>query len=118
MPLYAAPSSEKEFVVNNFVISVQSNDFFINAFDMGGKTFELIIKNFSFHENEGYLLLNVYGKEYWDNANLEAMFNFVATGQMVDAHTTPIIIYALNTLKRMGIFQEVTMPVFTEMLMA
>lgn len=118
VPLYAAPSSEKEFVVNNFVISVQSNDFFINAFDMGGKTFELIIKNFSFHENEGYLLLNVYGKEYWDNANLEAMFNFVATGQMVDAHTTPIIIYALNTLKRMGIFQEVTMPVFTEMLMA
>lgn len=114
VPLYAAPSSEKEFVVNNFVISVQSNDFFINAFDMGGKTFELIIKNFSFHENEGYLLLNVYGKEYWDNANLEAMFNFVATGQMADAHTTPIIIYALNTLKRMGVFREVTMPVYRE----
>lgn len=115
VPLYAAPSSEKEFVVNNFVISVQSNDFFINAFNMGGRTFDLIIKNFSFHENEGYLLLNVYGKEYWDNANLEAMFNFVATGQMVDAHTTPIIIYALNTLKRMGIYREVTMPIFTEM---
>lgn len=115
VPLYAAPSSEKEFVVNNFVISVQSNDFFINAFNMGGRTFDLIIKNFSFHENEGYLLLNVYGKEYWDNANLEAMFNFVATGQMADAHATPIIIYALNTLKRMGIYREVTMPVFTEM---
>ncbi len=114
VPLYAAPSSEKEFVVDNFVISVQSNDFFINAFEMGGKTFDLIIKNFSFHENEGYLLLNVYGKEYWDNANLEAMFNFVSTGQMADAHTTPIIIYALNTLKRMGIYREVTMPVFTE----
>lgn len=115
VPLYAAPSSEKEFVVNNFVISVQSNDFFINAFNMGGRTFDLNIKNFSFHENEGYLLLNVYGKEYWDNANLEAMFNFVATGQMTDAHTTPIIIYALNTLKRMGIYREVTMPIFTEM---
>jgi hypothetical protein len=115
VPLYAAPSSEKEFVVNNFVISVQSNDFFINAFNMGGRTFDLIIKNFSFHENEGYLLLNVYGKEYWDNANLEAMFNFVATGQMADAHTMPIIIYALNTLKRMGIYREVTMPIFTEM---
>lgn len=115
VPLYAAPSTEKEFVVGNFVISVQSNDFFINAFNMGGKTFDLIIKNFSFHENEGYLLLNVYGKEYWDNANLEAMFNFVATGQMVDAHTTPIIIYALNTLKRMGIYREVTMPVYMEL---
>lgn len=115
IPLYAAPSSEKEFVVNNFVISVQSNDFFINAFEMGGKSFDLIIKNFSFHENEGYLLLNVYGKEYWDNANLEAMFNFVATGQMADAHTTPIIIYASNTLKRMGIYREVTMPVYPEL---
>ena len=114
VPLYATPSSEKDFVVNNFIISVQSNDFFINAFEMGGKTFDLIIKNFSFHENEGYLLLNVYGKEYWDNANLEAMFNFVATGQMADAHTTPIIIYALNTLKRMGIYREVIMPVYTE----
>ena len=114
-PLYAAPSSEKDFVVDNFIISVQSNDFFINAFEMGGKTFDLIIKNFSFHENEGYLLLNVYGKEYWDNANLEAMFNFVATGQMADAHTTPILIYALNTLKRMGIYREVTMPFFQEL---
>ncbi|NLY76165.1 MAG: hypothetical protein GX075_12855 [Firmicutes bacterium] len=114
IPLYAAPSSEKNFVVDNFLISVQSNDFFINAFDMGGKTFDLTVKNFSFHENEGYLLLNVYGKEYWDNANLEAMFNFVTTGQMVDAHTTPLLIYALNTLKRMGIYREITMPVFTE----
>ena len=60
-------------------------------------------QNFSFSENEGYLLLNVYGKEYWDNANLESMFNFVVTGRMVDAHTTPIMIYALNTMKRLGI---------------
>jgi len=114
VPLYAAPSREKDFVVHNFMVSVQSNDFFINAFDMGGKTFDMVVKNFSFHENEGYLLLNVYGKEYWDNANLESMFNFVVTGQMVDAHTTPILIYALNTLKRLGIYRKITMPVYTE----
>ncbi|HYH01769.1 MAG TPA: hypothetical protein VEC37_01580, partial [Bacillota bacterium] len=79
-PLYQAPSFEKEFVIHNFVNSVQSNDFFINVFEMGGKVFDLVIKNFSFHENEGYVLLNVYGKEYWDNANIEAMFNFIVTG--------------------------------------
>lgn len=114
IPLYAAPSYEKDFVINNFVISVQSNDFFIDAFDMGGKTFDMVIKNFSFHENEGYVLMNVYGKEYWDNANIEAMFNYITTGQMADAHTTPILIYALNTLKRMGIYRPVTMPVYQE----
>jgi len=115
VPLYAGPSEEKEFVVDNFVISVQSNDFFINAFDMGGKTFTMVTKKFSFHENEGYLLLNVYGKEYWDNANLEAMFNYVTTGQMADAHTTPLIIYTLNTLKSRGIFREITMPAYEEL---
>jgi hypothetical protein len=115
VPLYAAPSFEKEFVVHNFVTSVQSNDFFITAFDMENKPFDLVIKNFSFHENEGYLILNVYGKEYWDNANIESMFNFVVTGQMADAHTTPIIIYALQSLKRLGIYREVVMPVFKDL---
>mgnify|MGYP001204851216 FL=1 len=114
IPLYAEPSLEKNFVVDNFFRSVQSNDFFINRFDMGGKLFELLIKNFSFSENEGYLLLNVYGKEYWDNANLESMFNFVVTGRMVDAHTTPIMIYALNTMKRLGIPREILMPQYEE----
>lgn len=115
VPLYAAPSEEKEFVVHNFVNSVQSNDFFINAFDLGGKSTDLVIKNFSFHENEGYLILNVYGKEYWDNANLEAMFNFVITGQMTDAHTVPITIYTINTIKRLGIYRYIQLPIFQEM---
>lgn len=115
VPLYQAPSFEKEFVTQNFVKSVQSNDSFINAFEMGGKTFDLVIKNFSFHENEGYVLLNVYGKEYWDNANIESMFNFVITGQMADAHTTPIIIYALNSMKRLGIYREILMPVYPDL---
>ncbi len=114
VPLYASPSYEKKEVVSNFVKSVQSNDFFINAFDMGGKYFDLIIKNFSFHENEGYLLLNVYGKEYWDSANLEAKFNYIVSGQLADAHTTPIIIYALNALKRLGIYRNILMPSFKE----
>lgn len=109
-PLYQAPSYEKEFVIHNFVNSVQSNDYFINAFAMGDKLFDLTIKNFSFHENEGYLLLDVYGKEYWDNANIESMFNFVVTGQMADAHVTPIVIYAINSMKRLGIYREVLMP--------
>ncbi|HEY8463180.1 MAG TPA: hypothetical protein VIM29_04040 [Bacillota bacterium] len=113
-PLYQAPSFEKEFVIFNFINSVQSNDFFINAFAMGGQQFDLVIKNFSFHENEGYILLNVYGKEYWDNANIEAMFNFIVTGQMADAHTTPIIIYALNSMKRLGIYREVLMPSYPD----
>lgn len=115
VPLYAAPSYEKNFVVNNFVKSVQSNDTFIDAFDMGGKLFGMTIKNFSFQENEGYLLLNVYGKEYWDTANLEAMFNYVTTGQMFDAHTTPIIIYALNSLKRLGIYEPMMMPQYQQL---
>lgn len=114
VPLYAAPSPEKDFVVNNFITSVQSNDTFIEAFDLGGKKFPLMVKNFSFHENEGYLLLDVYGKEYWDNANLEAMFDYVTTGQMADVHTTPIIIYASHVWKRLGIYQEVPMPVYTQ----
>lgn len=114
VPLYQSPSDEKDFVIQNFVISLQSNDFFINAFDMGGKYFDMVIKNFSFHENEGYYILNVYGKEYWDNVNMEAMFNFVVSGQLTDAHTTPIIIYATNTLKRLGIYRNVLMPVYTE----
>jgi hypothetical protein len=113
-PLYQDPSFEKEAVISNFVTSVQSNDFLINTFDMGGKYFDLIIKNFSFHENEGYLLLNIYGKEYWDSANLEAMFQYVSSGQMFDAHTTPIIIYALNVLKRLGIYRSVLMPIYPE----
>jgi hypothetical protein len=115
VPLYAGPSPEKDYIVENFITSVQSNDTFINAFDMGGKRFDMVVKNFSFHENEGYFILNVYGKEYWDNANMEAMFNYVTTGQMADAHTTPIIIYALNTLKRLGIYREVLMPVYRQM---
>lgn len=114
VPLYAGPSPEKDYVVANFITSVQSNDTFISAFDMGGKQFDLAVKNFSFHENEGYLILNVYGKEYWDNANMEAMFNYIVTGQMADAHTTPTIIYALNTLKRLGIYREVRMPVYRQ----
>lgn len=114
VPLYQSPSFEKQFVINNFVTSVQANDFFINAFNMGGQSFDLVIKNFSFHENEGYLLLNVYGKEYWDNANMEAMFNFIVTGRMVDAHTTPITIYALNVMKRLGIYVRILMPVYEE----
>lgn len=114
VPLFAAPSEEKEFVVFNIVNSVRSNDFFINAFDLGGKSTDLIIKNFSFHENEGYLVLNVYGKEYWDNANLEAMFNFVITGRMADAHTVPITIYTINTIKRMGIYRYIQLPTFQE----
>lgn len=114
VPLYAEPSLEKNYVVENFFRSVQSNDFFINRFNMGGKLFDLLIKNFSFHENEGYLLLNVYGKEYWDNANMEAMFDFLVTGQMADAHTTPIMIYALNTMKRLGIRREILMPQYEE----
>ncbi len=114
VPLYAAPSPEKEFVISNFIISAQSNDTFINAFDMGGKTFPMIIKNFSFHENEGYFIMDVYGKEYWDNANMEAMFNYVISGQMADAHTTPVIIYAVNTLKRLGIYREISMPQYRE----
>ena len=114
VPLYAGPSPEKDFVVENFITSVQSNDTFINTFDLGGKQFDLVIKNFSFHENEGYLPLNIYGKEYWDNANLEAMFDYVVTGQMADAHTTPIIIYALNSMKRLGIYREIRMPVYKQ----
>lgn len=114
VPLYAGPSPEKDYIVANFITSAQSNDTFIEAFDMGGKRFDMVLKNFSFHENEGYFLLNVYGKEYWDNANMEAMFNYVTTGQMADAHTTPIIIYALNTLKRLGIYREVLMPVYRQ----
>lgn len=113
-PLYAGPSPEKDYVIENFRTSVQSNDTFIDAFDMGGKQFDMVVKNFSFHENEGYFILNVYGKEYWDNANMEAMFNYVITGQMADAHTTPIIIYALNTLKRLGIYRSVRMPVYRQ----
>ncbi|HEX3044860.1 MAG TPA: hypothetical protein VHY08_08890 [Bacillota bacterium] len=112
VPLYAAPSPEKDFVVNNFITSVQSNDTFIEAFDLGGKTFPLMVKNFSFHENEGYVLLDIYGKEYWDNANLEAMFDYVTTGQMADVHTTPIIIYASHVWKRLGIYQDIRMPVY------
>lgn len=115
VPLYQSPSYEKFWVVRNFMISVQANDFFINAFRMGGKTFELLIKNFSFEENEGYLLLNVYGKEYWDNANIESMFQFIVTGQMADRFTTPIMIYAGNVFKRLGIFTPVTMPVYEEL---
>ncbi len=114
VPLYVAQSPEKQFVIDNFVMSVQSNDFFITAFDMGGKYFDMVIKNFSFHENEGYLLLNVYGKLFWDNANLEAMFNYVSTGSMQDAHVTPILIYQINTIKRMGIYQNVLMPEYAE----
>ena len=114
VPLYAGPSPEKEFIIATFFTSVQSNDTFINAFDMGGKSFDMVVKNFSFHENEGYFILNVYGKEYWDNANMEAMFNFVISGQLADAHTTPLIIYALNTLKRLGIYREVRMPVYRQ----
>lgn len=114
VPLYASPSPEKEFVVDNFVISVQSNDFFIRAFDMGGKTFDMVIKNFSFHENEGYYILNVYGKLYWDSVNMEAMFNYVVSGQLSDAYTVPITVYAVNTLKRLGIYRQVMMPVYTE----
>ena len=114
VPLYAGPSLEKEFVVNNFIKSVQSNDTFINSFDLGGRLFDLTIKNFSFNDNEGYLILNVYGKEYWDNANMEAMYNFVVTGQMVDAHTTGIMIYTLNTIKRMGIYETILMPKYVE----
>lgn len=114
VPLFAAPSEEKEFVVFNIVNSVRSNDFFINAFDLGGKPTDLVINNFSFHENEGYLILNVYGKEYWDNANLETMFNFVITGRMADAHTVPITIYTINTIKRMGIYRYIQLPVFQE----
>lgn len=114
VPLYASPSPEKDYIVANFITSVQSNDTFINAFDMGGKRFDMVVKNFSFHENEGYFILNVYGKEYWDNANMEAMFDYVTTGQMADAHTTPTTIYALNTLKRLGIYREVLMPVYRQ----
>jgi hypothetical protein len=113
-PLYQAPSFEKEAVVSNFVTSVQSNDYLINLFEMGGKYFDLIVKNFSFHENEGYLLLNLYGKEYWDSVNMEAMFQYVISGQMHDAHITAIIIYALNVLKRMGIYRDVLMPSYSE----
>ncbi|MCL6591014.1 MAG: hypothetical protein K6U80_13800 [Firmicutes bacterium] len=113
-PLYAAPSPEKDFVVNNFITSVQSNDTFIEAFGLGGKTFPMMVKNFSYHENEGYLLLDVYGKEYWDNANLEAMFDYVTTGQMADVHATPIIIYASHAWKRLGIYQEAPMPVYQQ----
>jgi hypothetical protein len=112
VPLYAEPSFEKEYVIQNFIAAVRSNDFLIAAFNMGNKPFDAVIKNFSFHENEGYLIMNVYGKEYWDNANIEAMFNFVAAGRMADAHTTPIIIYALQSLKRLGIYREVVMPEF------
>lgn len=114
VPIYAAPSPEKDFVVANFIKSVQSNDYFINAFNMGGKAFEMLIKNFNFNENEGYLLMDVYGKEYWDNANTEAKFNYVVTGQMADAHTTPTMIYALNSMKRLGIHKEVQMPVYRQ----
>ena len=114
VPLFQAPSFEKQWVVDNFITSVQSNDYFINIFRMGGKTFDMTINNFSFHDNEGYLLLNVYGKEYWDNANLEAMFNFITTGNMVDAHTTPIQIYSLNAFKRLGIFQRIRMPIYQQ----
>ncbi|MGD8401614.1 MAG: hypothetical protein PVH64_11900 [Bacillota bacterium] len=113
-PLYQAPSLEKEAAVNNFVTSVRSNDYLINTFEMGGKYFDLIVKNFSFHENEGYLLLNLYGKEYWDSANMEAMFQYVVSGRMHDAHTTAIIIYTLNVLKRMGIYRNVLMPSYPE----
>jgi hypothetical protein len=64
IPLYVAPSLEKEMVVDNFIRSVQWNDTFLNDFAMNDKTFELVVKNFSFNDNEGYVLLNVYGKEY------------------------------------------------------
>ncbi len=114
IPLYQSPSLEKDAVVSNFVRSVQSNDTFIIAFGMGNKEFDITFKNFSFDENEGYLLLNVYGKEYWDNANFEAKFNFVVTGQMADAHTTPLIIYALNSLKRLGINRRILMPNYVD----
>lgn len=114
VPLYQEPSYEKQFVIDNFITSVQSNDYFINVFGMGGKDFDMILKNFSFEEKEGYLILNVYGKEYWDNANMEAMFNYIITGQMVDAHTTPLQIYTINTIKRLGIYQYIRMPVYEQ----
>lgn len=115
VPLYQSPSYEKAWVVKNFVVSVQSNDFFINAFRMGGKTFDMLVKNFSFEENEGYLLLNTYGKEYWDNANMESMFQFIVTGRLVDRFTTPIMVYSGNVFKRLGIFTPVTMPVYEQL---
>lgn len=114
IPLYQEPSLEKEFVVQNFIQSVQSNDYIINSFGMGGKSFDIIVKNFSFHENEGYVILNIYGKEYWDNANFEAKFNYVVSGRMADAHITPLIIYAINSLKRLGIYERVLMPKYRE----
>lgn len=114
VPLYQEPSYEKEFVIDNFITSVQSNDYFIDVFGMGGKDFDMILKNFSFEEKEGYLLLNVYGKEYWDNANTEAMFNYIITGRMVDAHTTALQIYTINTIKRLGIYQSIRMPVYQQ----
>ncbi len=114
VPLYQSPSLEKNFIINNYITSVQSNDFFINAFDMGGKEFDMVIKNFSFNDNEGYLILNVYGKLYWNNANLEPMFNYVVTGQFVDAHTTPLLIYNINTIKRMGIYKRIAIPEYEE----
>ncbi|MCK4259301.1 MAG: hypothetical protein KAX49_10010 [Halanaerobiales bacterium] len=114
IPLYQSPSLEKNFIINNYRFSVQSNDFFINAFDMGGKEFDTVIKNFSFNENEGYLIMNVYGKEYWNNANIESMFNFVVTGQFIDAHTTPLLVYNINTIKRMGIYQRIKIPEYEE----
>jgi hypothetical protein len=113
-PLYQAPSYEKEAVISNFVTSIQSNDTLINNFDMGGKYFDLVVKNFSFHENEGYYLLNIYGKEYWDSVNMEAMFQYVVGGNAHDAHATPIIIYALNVLKRLGIYRNILMPSYPE----
>jgi hypothetical protein len=113
-PLYQAPSFEKDAVIGNFVTSVRSNDTLINNFDMDGKYFDMIVKNFSFHENEGYYLLNIYGKEYWDSVNMEAMFQYVIGGNSYDAHTTPIIIYALNVLKRLGIYRKILMPSYPE----
>ena len=114
VPLYQEPSLEKEFIVQNFIKSLQSNDYIINSFAMGDKSFDVNFKNFSFHENEGYVIVNIYGKEYWDNANFEAKFNFVVSGRMADAHTTPLIVYAINSLKRLGIYERVTMPNYRE----
>lgn len=114
VPLYAEPSDEKRSIIYNYMTSLKSNDFFITAFDMGDKYFDLIIKNFSFHENEGYYLLNVYGKEFWDSLNIEAMFNYVIGGQLTDAHILPVLVYQNNTIKRLGIYKRVQMPDYEE----
>lgn len=114
VPLYAEPSDEKRSIIYNYLTSLRSMDFFITAFDMGDKYFDLIIKNFNFHENEGYYLLNVYGKEFWDSLNIEAMFNYVIGEPLTDSHILPLLVYKNNTIKRLGIYKRVQMPDYKE----